>query len=100
MSLRESSPYIIPSTAAPPAAFSLAQAPASASTPTPAKKNRCPCCQKRLALTDYDCRCGQRYCSTHRLPESHECQYDFRAANKALLSTQLTRVVGDKLERV
>jgi len=66
----------------------------------PLKKNRCPCCQKRLTLTDDDCRCGTRYCSAHRLPEAHNCSYDFRKANRTVLGAQLTRVVGDKLERV
>lgn len=64
------------------------------------RKNRCPCCEKRLALTDYDCRCGTRYCSAHRLPEAHNCSYDFRAANRTVLGAQLIRIVSDKLERV
>lgn len=60
--------------------------------------NRCPCCRKKLALTDMACRCGIRHCQTHRLPETHACPHDFKTQGRALLATQLERCVGAKLE--
>ena len=65
------------------------------------KRNRCTAenCNRRLTLTDFDCRCGARFCWEHRVPESHSCTFDFKAAARQTLTTQLTRVVGDKLER-
>ena len=35
-------------------------------------------CNKKLRLTDTFCRCRQRYCSIHRLPELHNCVYDYK----------------------
>jgi hypothetical protein len=35
-------------------------------------------CLKRLKLTDLKCRCGNVYCYIHRLPETHNCSYDFK----------------------
>jgi predicted nucleic acid binding AN1-type Zn finger protein len=101
MSLQGQSPFISAavSSTPPPPELKLTST-ASVSAAPPPKKNRCLCCNKRLALTDYDCRCGQRYCSTHRLPEAHDCVFDFHTANRTVLDTQLIRVVGDKLDRI
>ena len=35
-------------------------------------------CCKRLKLTDLKCRCENIYCLTHRLPESHKCNYNYK----------------------
>ena len=32
------------------------------------KKKRCPICNKKIKLTDMECRCGNIYCMEHRLP--------------------------------
>jgi len=64
------------------------------------KTNRCVCCSKKLVLSDMGCsKCGNRYCSTHRLPELHACPHDFRKEGQALLEKQNPRVIGDKMER-
>ena len=72
--------------------------------PVKINKNRCCAseCKRKLFLSDTECRCGQRYCGHHRLPETHSCSFDFKAAGKDLLSKQLVRVNGDesRLERI
>ena len=35
-------------------------------------------CVKRLKITDMKCRCGKTYCSLHRLPENHKCEFDYK----------------------
>ncbi len=49
------------------------------------KKQRKSCqfagCRVKLKLTDMECRCKNKYCSKHRLPESHECLYDYKNIN-------------------
>ena len=35
-------------------------------------------CKKKLKLSDTPCRCELRFCKKHRLPEKHDCQYDFK----------------------
>jgi len=48
------------------------------------KKNRCflDGCGKKLKLTDMACRCQNRYCQKHRLPESHTCSWNPRSAEE------------------
>ena len=57
-------------------------------------------CKKKLALTDFPCKCSTKFCSAHRLPEEHSCTFDFKAAGKALLGSQLVSAVKDKIVRV
>jgi predicted nucleic acid binding AN1-type Zn finger protein len=67
-------------------------------------KNRCCAadCIRKLMLTDGECRCKQRYCGQHRLPETHSCSFDFKAAGLDLLAKQLVRVNGaeSRMERI
>ena len=50
-----------------------------------ARSNRCAytdCdgqCKKKTGLTAMKCRCGMVFCPKHRLPEKHNCSYDFRS---------------------
>lgn len=65
------------------------------------RENRCNCCGKKLALSDFACgKCNIRYCGKHRLPELHQCNHDFRAAGAEQLKQQLARVVADKIEHI
>lgn len=70
----------------------------------PKQKKKCCAdnCKKRVTLVDFDCRCGKRYCSSHRLPETHSCTFDHVAAGKTQLTAQLVKVNGhdSKLERI
>ena len=35
-------------------------------------------CKKRIRITDVKCRCENIYCKKHRLPENHECSFDYK----------------------
>ena len=63
-------------------------------------KSRCECCRKKLGLVTFQCKCGGVYCSEHRMSENHTCQYDYQAEYKKLLSTNLVKVVGAKLDMI
>lgn len=67
--------------------------------PTPSTSKRCCAndCKKKLALTDFPCRCEKRHCSLHRMPEDHLCTYNYRAAADLVLSKQLVRCAGERL---
>ena len=46
------------------------------------KKNVCahPECKKKIRIVDSlssECKCGNIFCLTHRLPERHDCTYDY-----------------------
>ena len=44
--------------------------------------NRCSkeCCRKKLTLVDLTilCKCGKCFCKKHRLPENHDCSFNFK----------------------
>ncbi len=43
---------------------------------------RCFDCNKKLGLLGIECKCGYVYCNSHRLPESHSCEFDHKANGK------------------
>ncbi|KAF6163606.1 hypothetical protein GIB67_022171 [Kingdonia uniflora] len=49
-------------------------------------KNRCSTCRKRVGLTGFKCRCWVTFCSSHRYPEMHDCEYDFKAKGKEAIA--------------
>jgi predicted nucleic acid binding AN1-type Zn finger protein len=48
-------------------------------------------CKKKTGLTANKCRCDKTFCPKHRLPENHNCSYDFRSHHLA----EMTTLVGD-----
>jgi len=77
----------------------VSEATGAAEKPEKQKKARCEHtdCRVRLGLLGFDCKCGAKFCGTHRYPESHDCGYNHKAAGEALLAKQLVSCVGDKL---
>ena len=45
---------------------------------------KCSYCKKKLGVVNYDCKCSEknRFCGKCRMPELHECNYDFNGAYK------------------
>jgi hypothetical protein len=73
-------------------------------TPLEAPKEQKRClfgdCKKKLAFSDFACRCGTRFCATHRAAEEHKCTHDWKAEGKKTLGAQLGSCVNAKLERI
>jgi hypothetical protein len=44
----------------------------------------CVICDKKLKITSTKCRCGNKYCSLHRLPEDHLCSFDYKISDHKL----------------
>ena len=38
-------------------------------------------CNKKLKLSDMECRCEKRFCLIHRLPEQHNCIINYKNIN-------------------
>ena len=36
-------------------------------------------CKKKIKLTDFKCRCDKFYCLTHKHPETHHCNYNYKS---------------------
>ena len=66
------------------------------------KKNRCAfeSCKKKIKMTDTQCRCEQIFCPLHRLPESHNCTFDYKNLGKNILKKTLEKVVNDKINKI
>lgn len=62
--------------------------------------SRCFKCQKKVGLTGLKCHCGYVYCSTHRHAEAHDCDYDFRKAERERLEKENPVVAGKKLDKI
>ena len=61
------------------------------------KKIRCKECNKKLGLLGFKCKCGSMLCSTHLIPEYHNCTYDFKTEQCKRLEKSLIKVVASKV---
>lgn len=44
-------------------------------------KTKCGACDRKVSLIEKaigTCKCSRVFCSLHRLPEQHECSYNFK----------------------
>ncbi|CAM9886317.1 unnamed protein product [Heterosigma akashiwo] len=66
----------------------------------PIQKNRKRCftCRKKVGLTGIECRCKYVFCGTHRYPDAHDCQFDFKTADRADLGAKI--VGGGQFSKV
>jgi predicted nucleic acid binding AN1-type Zn finger protein len=62
------------------------------------KKKRCGCCNKKLGLITFPCKCGGDFCPLHRLSSDHNCSFDYREDSKKYLSSNLVKVTAKKVE--
>lgn len=62
--------------------------------------NRCAGCKRKVGLTGFKCRCGSTFCGTHRYPEQHACEYDFKAAGKEAIARANPLVKAPKLHKI
>ena len=50
----------------------------------------CAKCNKKLMIT-MNCQCLKTFCIKHRIPEDHDCTFDFKQLRKTAIP-----VIGDK----
>ncbi|KAI3899640.1 hypothetical protein MKW92_025327 [Papaver armeniacum] len=62
-------------------------------------KIRCFSCNKKLGLTAVKCKCGAVFCSAHRYPEKHSCEFDYKGVGRELLAKLNPQVKADKIDR-
>ncbi|KAI3967222.1 hypothetical protein MKW92_012319 [Papaver armeniacum] len=62
-------------------------------------KNRCFSCNKKLGLTAVKCKCGAVFCSAHRYPEKHSCEFDYKGVGREILAKLNPQVKADKIDR-
>ena len=57
-------------------------------------------CLRKLKLTDYSCKCGYIYCKFHRLPEQHNCIYDYTDVNNKKKKIDELKCISSKIQKI
>jgi len=65
--------------------------------PKQADTSKCFQCKKKVGLLGYPCKCGSTFCKLHRLPEEHECDFDFCSKEREKLKRANPIVAAPKL---
>ena len=64
------------------------------------KKNRCHACNKKLPLMPIICKCGFKFCCSHRHPEDHQCTFDHKTEQQKLLRDKNPQIISDKIIKI
>ena len=62
-------------------------------------KMRCAMCKKKI-IFEYTCPCKGLFCIKCRVPELHNCTFDFRLEHQARLAKDNPVVVGEKVDKI
>eukprot|EP00188_Purpureofilum_apyrenoidigerum_P002993 Plantae.Rhodophyta-Purpureofilum_apyrenoidigerum.ctg3038.p1 GENE.Plantae.Rhodophyta-Purpureofilum_apyrenoidigerum.ctg3038~~Plantae.Rhodophyta-Purpureofilum_apyrenoidigerum.ctg3038.p1 ORF type:complete len:157 (+),score=22.07 Plantae.Rhodophyta-Purpureofilum_apyrenoidigerum.ctg3038:171-641(+) len=62
--------------------------------------NRCFFCRKKIGLSNFKCRCGYHYCVEHQYSDSHNCSFDYKTFNKAILSKENPIIKAAKVTKI
>ena len=57
-------------------------------------------CNKKLKLTDLVCKCKKTYCSLHRLPEQHICEYSYKENFNKQKEINKMKCVSEKINKI
>ncbi|KAL8263787.1 hypothetical protein R6Q59_021917 [Mikania micrantha] len=62
--------------------------------------NRCLTCNKKVGVMGFKCRCGDTFCGSHRYPEKHDCEFDFKKSGRDAIAKANPVVRADKVDRI
>ena len=62
--------------------------------------NKCWDCSKKIGIRGFKCRCNYSFCKKHRMPEEHNCGFDFLKESKRKLSDNIVQVIQEKVEKI
>ena len=65
-----------------------------------ADHSRCFDCKKKVGALGNKCKCGFTYCKSHRLPEDHECTYDFKQEGAKKLAKENPAIIASKISKI
>lgn len=60
---------------------------------------KCFFCKKKSHFL-CECRCGKKFCVNHRLPEKHNCTFDYREYEKNIIRLNNPKVVSEKITKI
>lgn len=61
---------------------------------------RCWKCNTKIGLTGFKCACDYVFCSKHRLPEEHECSFDYKSRDQSKISKNNPIIIAKKIEKI
>lgn len=61
---------------------------------------KCWTCKKKIGILGIECKCGYIFCSTHRFPAIHECDFDHARLHKKKLVKENPTLASDKMDKV
>tara|TARA_B100001248_G_C27384672_1_gene458966 strand:- start:193 stop:426 length:234 start_codon:yes stop_codon:yes gene_type:complete len=72
------------------------------STKPKKKSNRCTVCNKKTGIMPFTCKCSSinLFCSKHRLPEYHNCTYDWFKEGKEKIIKENPLITTAKLIKI
>jgi hypothetical protein len=63
--------------------------------------NKCDFCNKKAGVMPFSCRCDfKKLCPKCRLPEKHNCKFDYKTTGKEEILKANPVVIADKLVRI
>lgn len=66
------------------------------------KSKRCYFCNKKVGLIEYKCRCSEEhlFCVKHKLPNQHDCKFDFKEHYKNQIELRNPKIEFEKLNSI
>ncbi|KAI3501182.1 hypothetical protein L1887_29044 [Cichorium endivia] len=92
------------SAASPSSSSPQASTPETVPQPTTAEEvkvsNRCLTCKKKIGVMGFKCKCGESFCGSHRYPEKHDCEFDFKRNGRDAIAKANPVIKADKVNRI
>lgn len=61
---------------------------------------RCKACRSKVGLVGFECKCGHTYCTSHRFPDTHDCQFDHKTEDRKHLTLENQKIVAQKVAAI
>jgi predicted nucleic acid binding AN1-type Zn finger protein len=57
-------------------------------------------CTKKLGIMPFICRCQKEFCAKHRMPETHECTFNYMTFGREELLKKNQKIDFVKVEKI
>ena len=57
-------------------------------------------CSRKTGLITFVCRCKKEFCIKHRMPEIHNCDFDYKTEQRKLLEKQNELIAPQKILKI
>lgn len=61
--------------------------------------SRCFFCKKKC-LVLVDCHCKRMFCITHRMPEDHSCNFNYKEYGRSTITLLNPKISSEKFEKI